>query len=344
MRFSLLLIWLLTITIPFVAWPANADEKPAILVTALPLTTETVVARFITHGTVEPNPRQVYFLESGFLKTLHLSEGDAVKKGDVLAQLDDQLILTSVVLQRVRLRQSEADLERSITLASKGVVPKKALDDARDTRDKVRQELAEALVHQKRHTLRSPVNGVIVRRYIEKPQTISSETAIYAVRSNDDDWYVEVDVPQRDVSALRPDDEVLILISAFGDTTLNGRIDSIAGVASEPDGFYQVRLSIIDDAPRLRAGMRATALLPRPQDTRTGPMVPVNALHDIIGKRATIYLAKELPGIADRVSVQIALINGDHAVLADTLDGYKWVLTGGTYRVQAGDIVTTGTQ
>ncbi|MGJ3260964.1 MAG: efflux RND transporter periplasmic adaptor subunit [Rhodospirillales bacterium] len=316
-----------------------ADEPQAVQVIAQPLKTGTVVSRFTAHGTVEPSPRKLFFLEPGFLRTLRVSEGDAVKKGDVLAQLDDQLISTSVAFERIRLRESEADLERSTTLQSKGVVPKTTLDDARDTVDRVRQELAETIIQQERHTLRSPVDGIIIRRYVDHPQPITTDTEVFAIRGEQDDWLVEVNVPQQAAIGLRPGDDALISIPAIGEDALKGVVDTVAGVQSDPDGLYRVRLQLLDDLPNLKAGLRVSARLPQPQGLRTGPIVPVSALHDIADGRAAIYVAKDIPGIAERLSVKIASIDGTDAVLDEDLNSYNWVITGGTYRVQSGDPV-----
>lgn len=317
----------------------RAQEPAGTPVTAQPLVVERVIATFAAHGTLQDLPRKLYFKESGTLLSFDAEEGQRIEAGQRLGRLDDSVISATVDQRRVELRQSETDLGRSEKLRRQGVVSQTNLDDARNARDLNRAQLAEAIIHKKHHVLTSPAAGVITRRYFDHPQWVTPETPVFALRADDDPWLIDLNVPESDISGLSVGDEALVRFPSLPDLRLPATVRSVAGIAEASDGFFKVRLELSGTDPRLRAGIRASARLPRPDGARRGTVVPVNALHNLGDGKAIVYLARDLPGTAERLAVKVALISGERAVLDGVPDGYRWVLTDGVYRVRSGDRV-----
>lgn len=142
---------------------------------------------------VEGGIIQVAARTAGVIKEVDVQEGEPVKKGQVLARLEDEQPRLAAQEAQAELGQARAQVEvlkvqlatakreqaRLLPLASKSFVTKQALDQANDA---VRQaqagidaqnaaiataqaKLAEARYNEELTIIRAPVDGRIVRRY-----------------------------------------------------------------------------------------------------------------------------------------------------------------------------------
>lgn len=130
------------------------------------------------YGNVDIRELDLAFRQSGRLKVMHFEEGDRVRAGDVVAELDaepmreavavaeaalaearaglDKLLAGSrpqevvqaeqaVASARAALRNADADLERRSALAQTGATAQAALDTAQSARDEAAARLAAAV-------------------------------------------------------------------------------------------------------------------------------------------------------------------------------------------------------
>jgi RND family efflux transporter MFP subunit len=129
----------------------------------------------------------------GVIKDVLVHEGDGVRKGQVLARLEDQDSILAInsaraalaqsqsqlVLTEVNVRTAQREYERLTKLSSSNAVAIQQLDQARDTVataqaqlgiqqsaiQSARAQLAQAEYNEELTNIRAPMDGKIIRRY-----------------------------------------------------------------------------------------------------------------------------------------------------------------------------------
>jgi multidrug efflux pump subunit AcrA (membrane-fusion protein) len=215
-------------------------------------------------GTVEP----VVMLPigpkvTGRLERLVADEGDAVRAGQVLAELDNRELAASVVEWQARVRYGEAQFRRASELFRNRTGPEAALERAR-------QQLAEM-------TLTAPADGVVVRRDGEIGQLIAPGETIFWL-SCCEALRVTAEIDEEDIAAVRPGQRVLIRADAFPERVFEGRVDEITPKGDPVARSFRVRIGLPSGTP-LMIGMTADCNIIF-EDRQDALLVPATAIAD----------------------------------------------------------------
>ncbi len=154
-------------------------------------------------GTVRASRRVVLsFKVPGRLVKLPVEEGQHVKKGDLIAQLDKRDFLNAVKVARAKYREAEQQFRRYKELYAKKQVSRADFDRYLAMRDVAKGKLQEALNALCDTTLTAPFDGVISKRYIENYYEVRAKEPIADLQ---DISRIEiiVDVPELIMAAVR---------------------------------------------------------------------------------------------------------------------------------------------
>lgn len=207
-------------------------------------------------GTVEPTlmiaitPRI-----SAPIRELFHDEGDVVKKGEVLAQLDDTEQKAKFSELKIREDLAKQEFERSERLFKNNAKSKEEFDRSKSEyfAIKASREAAEAVLQYV--TITAPSDGRIVRRDGEIGELMTSQRSLFWL-SADEHLRITAEVDEEDVSEIHPDQEVLIRADAFPNKVFNGKVSSITPKGDSVARSFRVRISLPLDIP-LRIGMTA---------------------------------------------------------------------------------------
>ena len=233
----------------------------------------------------------------GQVVRLSVKEGDRVRKGQFLLQIDDtqyraQLREATAALAAARsnlrltdaaLQQSEASLQRKESLAAQKLVSPEELDQARtqrnsdkarvdSNREEVEREMAAVQVSEdylRKTRFDAPIDGTITQLSIERGEiavigTMNNPGTVILTVADLARMKVEADVDETDVSTVTLGQSAEVKVDALPDTTLTGRVSDIANSPTIEDVATQEQQTnfkvdvMIDNPPRmLRPGMTA---------------------------------------------------------------------------------------
>ncbi len=265
-------------------------------------------------GTLHPtNQVDVGSELSGVIRSVDATYNQRVVKGQVLARLDT----TKLEAQAAQYRAALASARAKVSLAeatveedrlklerleqvrdrSGGKVPAPAdLDAAVAALERARAELAaaQASVTQARATLeatvvdltkavvRSPVNGVVLKRSTEPGQTVAATLeapVLFTVAEDLRRMELRVDVDEADVGRVTAGQPARFTVDAFSDRAFSARVAQVRLGATTTSGVvtYTAVLAVDNDDLALFPGMTATAevVVERDEDAL---LVPVTAL------------------------------------------------------------------
>jgi RND family efflux transporter MFP subunit len=207
-----------------------------------------------TDATVVPfQRRMVSATEGGVVKQVFVREGDLVKPGQLLAQLDDsedriKLIEADAALSQVRRELAEAEFRN---------------DPAAAGQAQIRSQLYsfEVALEQQRINdarLTSPIAGIVITPKVEeKSGSMIKPGDSFCEVVSQDRMAAEMSVPETDLSLVQPGENVSLKLNAFPTTTFEGTVDRIGAQTRTDSGdqYFLVRAIFENAGGKARDGM-----------------------------------------------------------------------------------------
>ncbi|SDU46078.1 efflux RND transporter periplasmic adaptor subunit [Desulfobacula phenolica] len=215
---------------------------------------------------------------SGTIKKVLVDYNDRVTKGQILAELDldtfNAAVDTanaSVIKSRALYKQATADYERNKPLYEQGHLSSQEILIYETEKETARAELlsAKAFVKKEKINLRnaqirSPINGVILKRDIEEGQTVAaslSTPTLFIIAENLSSMEIEASVDESDIGMVNKGQEVTFTVQSYPDDLFYGTVTQIQMNPTETSNvvMYTVIVAAPNKKGKLLPGMTATA-------------------------------------------------------------------------------------
>ncbi len=318
------------------AAPAVEEGAP-VPVRSAPVTRGTLPVPVRVAGTVHPkDERLLSFKLGGLVARIRVEEGDRVRRGQVLAELDATELSAGMRQAREGLAKAERDRDRARTLAAEDVVPRAAADDAETATQVARAGAEAAEFNLRRAVLTAPDDGWVEERMAEPGEVVAPGRPVLRVSGRGRGFVVRASLPDREVLGLRQGQPATVTIDARPGAPIPGTISEIARSASRATGSYDVEVRLDPGrSGELLGGLSAKLEIAR--DVEVLAAVPLASLVEADGQRGAVFVVEK--GRARRVPVRIAFLQGERAVLADALPGVSGVVTDGAPNLADGAAV-----
>jgi membrane fusion protein (multidrug efflux system) len=266
----------------------------------------TVVGNLIGLQTIDVAPRT-----GGRLLSVNVQLGDSVRRGQIIAKVEDREIAeqvnqaeASMEVSRATIRQREADLkvaelnfDRSKNLYSRQLLAKQALDDAESRYlaavaqvdlAKAQQSQNEARLQELKFNLQntvitSPVQGFVGKRNVDPGAMVNTNTAIVSVVEISRLKLV-VNVVEKDLRMVTAGDVGIVEVDAYPGEKFNGRIARVAPVLDPATRTAPIEIEIPNSDNRLKPGMYARISLTI-EERKNALLAPKEAVVDFENKR-----------------------------------------------------------
>ncbi len=261
----------------------------------------------------------------GRLVSRPVEVGDPVRKGQVVARLDDRELINAVASARgtyeeleARRIQTDRDLERVKGLqAAKAATPEEleqTESSAEALRSSVRAAAArlqesERLLAETR--LIAPFDGVITEVLYEPGEMVVAGLPIVGV-SGSGSMEVEVEIPESVLPEVAKGEKASVFLPALG-RTVEGEIQSLGLAAAGPGRLFPVIVALPNEES-VAPGMTAELTLRLAASASLA--VPVEAVINPGGQRPAVFLVRPEGGVerAYRLPVEVGSLL-DHRVL-----------------------------
>ncbi|MFO0755045.1 MAG: efflux RND transporter periplasmic adaptor subunit [Byssovorax sp.] len=240
----------------------------------------------------------------GLVRKLSRIEGDSVKEGDLLAEIESAELgqaQASVSMVAAQKRAAELNAARERELSARKLSTAREAEVAEATLAEHQALLSAA--QQKVvalsgstpgrfgvYALRAPLTGTVVERTISAGQSVESHLVAFRVADLDHLW-IELSVFERSVAAIRKGDVVEVRSPSHPDEVITG---TVAYVGEEIDRITRsaaVRVKVDNHARKLRPGQSVTATIRASGRTKSGLLLPKSAVIFVDGK-PTVFLTE----------------------------------------------------
>jgi RND family efflux transporter MFP subunit len=284
--------------------PRDETPKSAMTITTTPVKARPVARTATVMGTVVAWEEMPVGAEVGGLAITDVlvDEGDEVRKGQVLARLNDSVLRAqlaqqdaNIVAARATLTEAEANLRRAQELLPKGHISGQTADARRAAADTAAAQLAlaeasraETVAKLNQARITAPDDGYISARSAVIGQIVSSGTELFRI-VRDSRLELDAQIPETTLAALGPGLEVRVTAEGIPPVTAKVR-----AVAPSVDTRSRLGVAHIALPPRsgFRPGMFARASIALEQSTAL--MVPQAAVVYRDGAAGVFVLRRDM--------------------------------------------------
>lgn len=319
----------------FPAW-AQVAETPTVVVAearidSFPLVIE-ALGNAAANESVEIRP-----VITATLMEIGFEEGQQVKAGAVLAELENVEALAEVAAARATLAESEAQFRRLSELFKTKAVAESQLNEITARRDADHAAAAAADARLAHTVVRAPFDGQLGLRRVS-PGSLVGPATIITTLDDTRNIKLDFDVPEVYLARLEVGLEVTAHSAAYKDAVFRGQVVSVDTRVDPVSRTIKVRALLDNESGLLRAGMFLTVTLFK-QDIES-LMVPEEA---IVPERSQQFVwVVDEAGIAEFRAVRTGRRRPGEVEILDGLRAGERVIVEGTQKARPGAAVQVG--
>ncbi len=226
-------------------------------------------------GTIEESSgAALSFAGTGTIRRIYVSEGQTVRQGQLIAELDPTTMQNAYTISKTSLEQAQDTYNRMKELHDAGSLPEmqwiqieNQLKTATAQEAMARKSLADTELY-------APVSGYIGSMNGEMGQNAGPGVPIVKL-VNIGSVKVKISVPENDVQRIKKGSSMKIIVPALDNREFSGHVTE-RGVSADPRSrTYEVKATIMNHDGQLLPGMICQAFTNYMQGT-TGVFVPAN--------------------------------------------------------------------
>lgn len=262
-------------------------------------------------GTIEESESiPLSFSVVGNVAKVLVSEGDFVKKGQLLAVLNNETYKNAYEMSLASQKQGEDAYSRLLPMYKNGNLPEIKLVEVETGLQQAKSATLIAKKNLDDCNLYSPVDGVIGKRSIEPGMSaIPNFTSITIVKI--EKVFARVPVSESEISAIKIGDKAKIKISALNYAEYTGMVEEIGVMADPIAHTYKIKIGISNKNLQIKPGMICNVILYKNKTNgATSLYVPSRAvLVDEVGK-TFVYVVSQNKAVKKYVKTGKLLTNG----------------------------------
>jgi HlyD family secretion protein len=288
---------------------------------------------------------------SGTIKTLYVDYNSAVKKGQILAQIDSSTFQAQVEQARANLSLAKANVEKSEAalvdakrtmernkgLFARNLIARSDFDTSETNHQSAAAQLAGskaqvaqakaaldfAQINLKYTRIVSPVDGTVISRSVDVGQTVAASfqtPTLFNIAQDLTRMQIETSVDEADIGKIMVDQLVEFTVDAYPDMTFNGKVSEVRNAPTTVQNVvtYAVVVRVRNHDLKLKPGMTANVSIIL-ADKKGVLRIPNTALRFSPAEKVKETQVRKGPGVwvlenrkPKRVNVAIGISDGNY--------------------------------
>jgi membrane fusion protein (multidrug efflux system) len=272
---------------------------------------------------------------SGRITQLNFRDGERVRRGQLLVQLDDQLPLAQVQQAQAELSIAQANHKRNQELVAQGFISQRSVDESGANLQVAQAKLALARATAARLRIVAPFDGIAGIRNISVGDYLKDGADIVNVEDMDA-MFVDFRLPERFQAKVQRGQTALVDLDALPGRRYAAVVQAIDPLVDANGRSIGIRACIDNRHLQLRPGMfaRITAVFGERDNAR---VIPEEAIVPQAGRQFVFRLIDgpdQDTKIAQRVEVKVGIRRPGRVEITEGLQPGDLVVTAGQQRIQ----------
>jgi RND family efflux transporter MFP subunit len=298
----LLLILILFISGPFSLLSPEVSTARAILLTPSQAATVLTASGYIVaRSKAEISPKSV-----GRISWINLEEGQRVKKGELVARLENQELQAEKARVLADLENARKELTRQKSLFAKGITTEQALDNARKNVEVFEAQFKNIEELIRNTEIYAPIDGVVTVKKAFLGETVTpqgfggagSAGATFAVIVDLNSLEAEVDINEQNLAKLQQGMPAEIVLDSYPDHPYKARLRQIVPTADRQKGSVKVKAEFLEKDQRILPEMSCRVYFQNPEslantDEKQKVIIPASSVVENDGKKGVFLIDKD---------------------------------------------------
>ncbi len=278
-------------------------------------------------GTVEPYQRaRIGAQMSGTVEKIYVKEGDLVKEGQILVQMNTQQLTQA----KIQFELAESDYKRMKSLFETGSIPEQQLERAKANYEAAKASYELILSNTQ---IRAPFNGIITEKLMNEGEVFTlvptgggSPGIITLMRM--DLVKIKLSIAEKDFPFIKLNQPAEVTVDVYPDKVFIGRVVQKNPAVSSISRTFTAEIEVPNPQLLLRPGMFARVRIKIGQGQ--GIIIPESALVPLPGSNVNyVFVVKD--GVAQRRNITIGRkFDGEVEVLSGVAENEQIVVSGQT--------------
>lgn len=288
---------------------------------------------------------QMTFEVSGKIVNFNKKEGDRVKKGEVIAKLDDTLYNSNYNAAKATFEKAKVDFQRFKKLYDSKDISKSNFESIKQQFEVAKANLDIAKKNLEDTELKAEFDGIIAKKYIEDFAHITAKQKIIELQDNSK-LKVKFFVPESDILKSQRDINIKKVSENF---------DFIVSFSVEEDKKYKAQfLEVSTQAEAITRTYETTLVMEKPKDRvvfsgmtakidinlkkedTSKLLIPFHAIFSDSTKQKFVWLVKDDNSV-EKQEVFTKGVYKDNIEIAEGLKKGDSVVVSGVHRLSVGD-------
>ena len=266
----------------------------------------------------------------GIVEKIYFNEGQRVKRGQLLVQLDNDEIAAEIEKLEHTLKLNENMEYRQKQLLEREAISQEEYENALTSLNTIRADLSLKKVQLSKRQIRAPFDGIIGLRSVSQGSYITSSVDIASLYSSDP-IKIEFSVPGKYASQVNEKDKISFTIDGYSET-FSGEIYAVEPQINPQTRTLQIRAMSPNKEGKLLPGQFAKIQLTL-ETYENALMVPSEAvIPELNGMKVFVYE----DGLAQTKNIETGIRTADKIQVVSGLQAGDTLITTGMMQLQQG--------
>ncbi|MBK5269559.1 MAG: efflux RND transporter periplasmic adaptor subunit [Bacteroidia bacterium] len=272
------------------------------------------------------------------VRFLYVKKGDVVKKGQLLAKLDDAIMLQQLDGLKTQLAYAQNIYNRQKNLWDQGIGTEVQLITAKNSVDALNKQIATLTETWNTSLVYAPISGIADEVNVKEGETFTGANQIKIVNNNS--LKIVTEVPENYVARVKRGDKVEVDVPESGKPSFQSTI-SVVGASINPTTRSFITEAKLPADPNLKPNQLATLKI-LDYKAKDALVVPVNVVQsDENGKYVYVIVKEGDKMVARKKSVIVGEVYNDKIEIKNGLSAGEPIINEGYQTVYDGQTITT---
>jgi RND family efflux transporter MFP subunit len=278
------------------------------------------------------------FKTGGIIEKMYVKEGDAIRKGQLLATLNLTEIEAQVAQARLSFEKAKRDFTRVENLYKDSVATLEQFQNARTGMEVASRQLDAASFNRSYSEIRAMNNGFVLRKMVNEGQVISPGTTVFQTNgAGQGKWILRTGVSDREWASINVGDKATVTTDALKGKIFEATVTRKSEGTDAMNGSFTVELTLKSPGKGLATGLFGKSTIQGSRKQRAWK-IPYDALLDGDAQSGYVFVTDD-EKTAHQVSVITGSIEKDQVIILAGLENVKTIIISGSAYLKDGSSI-----
>ncbi|MEZ4890011.1 MAG: efflux RND transporter periplasmic adaptor subunit [Crocinitomicaceae bacterium] len=277
------------------------------------------------------------FKNGGLIERIYVKEGDFVRKGQVLATLNQTEINAKAAQLKAALDKAERDYNRAQKLYKDSVATLEQFQNAQTQLEVMQQDWNTMAYNLQHSQIKAKSDGYVLLKLANEGQMVGPGMPVFQMNgAGEGEWVVKVGVSDFQWASINEGDTAIIETDAYA-IKINAKVIQKSEGINPNSGTFTITVQ-----PNSMKGLKlASGMFAKVKifcNATKSWFVPYEALLDGNNGKGYVFVTNDKK-TAKRVAVQLASLQSESVMIKSGLENYKYLIVSGSPYLKDGSLI-----